>query len=193
MSKIKDVCVIDSSVSIILESGVFLKDYYEDSVITFFYSVVDDIVGVEIFDQVRLDDIIRKYDNLDSVFFVSCIFLRLGAMDMGVSISKYIGDYNFIPSILYFDSIDDDLEKVSFYDDINREFIVHNKNDNYIFFDNIKYLFVDLENFLTITDFINYFFSLKDKNIILFSKNNIVYDLASGLGIPYIFIKKSDF
>lgn len=187
VSKIKNVFVIDSSVEIILESGVFLKDYYEDSIINLFNSVADDIVGVEIFDQVRLDGIIRDYCDRDVVFNVSKLFLKLASHEMGCTIYEYIGEFSDYPSVMYCHGSNEiivysDIRNI----DANANDVIVYSIDGCINYKGIDYLIFDIDKCYTVTDILNFLFNLDRSNVLLSSNDDIVFDFAVGLGIPFV-------
>lgn len=84
MSKIKSVVSKSNCVSVVLESGI------SSSIVC--SSDLSGLVGIEIFDQRMIDDYLKKL-NLDRkvTLSLSRFFLGLGALEMGKSVSDYVG------------------------------------------------------------------------------------------------------
>lgn len=154
MSKIMSIVVRDD-VSVVLSSGVsisFSMDYYRD--------FLNDLVGIEVFDLESIDNIIRC--DSDVSFFLSKVFLKLGALESGVPIFKYIGDGDCIPSIIY----------------KNKVISINCCSSD---FSNLDV--IDVSDFLTVSDLIN---SFMDRDVIMCSNDDIVIDIAVGLGISFV-------
>ena len=185
MSRIKDIIIDKNIVNICLESDNFFRQSVDDEVVDFCYSIKDRLLGLEIFDQKSIDNIISSCGNRSVSFSVSKMVLCLGSIEAGVPIFNYIGDNNCIPKVIF----DDFEEKLKCLDVNGNSYGYCYCNDNIISYNDVDYIVIDINKYFTITDIVEDVFNFKEKDIVLSGDDDIICDLSIGLCIPFIKVR----
>jgi hypothetical protein len=187
MTKISDIVFHEDSIDICLSSGISKCFKVVSCEYDILKSVSDKIIGVEIFDQPSIDNIICISDNRTAIFNLSKLFLSLAALEFGTSISNYVGFSKYIPKVFYVVSSDQVYEKISCTssrNDLSNIFLYCIHSD-FIDYNGSTYFIFNIDNCFTITEVVQFVLSSKIP-LIFESDDLIVCDLAIGLGIPYI-------
>lgn len=156
------------------------------------------IVGVCIFDQITIDNILKSIIFDKSICLeLSIIFLKMASIIDGVELFQYISDEYYLPNIVvnvsntYVVCLDYSSNE-SFYNYLNR--CSWNLNISDIDLVSSKYClsildgnyeYIDVNDFYTITDVLEKIY-ISDNVII--GGSDIIFDLAVSLGIEYVLI-----
>lgn len=158
------------------------------------------LIGIHIFDQVTIDEILKDTLFDKSVCMeLSIIFLKCASIYEGVELFQYINSEYFLPYVVvsiggsyvvcndycYIEPFLNYLDRCSWNVDINEINLISSKY-NLSFLDNKEY--IDINDFDTITD-LYYDIDLCDCSMI--GGNDISFDLAVSLGIKYVLIDKN--
>ena len=157
------------------------------------------LIGIHIFDQVTIDEILKDTLFDKSVCMeLSIIFLKCGSIYEGIELFQYINSEYYLPYVVvdigdnyvvcndycYIEPFLNYLDRCSWKVDINEINLISSKY-NLSILENCEY--IDINDFDTITDVLEKI----DLCDFMIGGNDIVFDLAVSLGIKYVLIDKN--